>query len=344
MFVKKTNNHLFFKILWRKFRYLNKQNMAKMLVGKTEISTRGGRITKDCLICGKTFTRRVQIGRPIAKFCGHSCAGISHQEQVVRACLTCGKNLSARAADNGRKKFCSKKCAHAGKLTATSSFKTCPNCDTVFEVKSYNEFRKQVCCTMRCSFEQNSKLFVGQRVGQLILKERHFKDKISLWLCDCDCGVTRFIKSAILMKGDTVSCGCFARKGSSIRSLKNSSGSRQGRWMFSLPTGDKIKMRSGFEIIYAEHLVRSGVEFEYEAKSFMLSMGKTYTPDFYLPERDEYVEVKGYFRPESKVKVDAFIKETGLSLRLVMVDDIRKIVGGQGKFAKFYKEHPPIAA
>lgn len=38
---------------------------------------------------------------------------------------------------------------------------------------------------------------------------------------------------------------------------------------------------------------------------FINDVKKTYNPDFYLPELDEYIEVKGYFSDKDKIKMDA---------------------------------------
>ena len=42
---------------------------------------------------------------------------------------------------------------------------------------------------------------------------------------------------------------------------------------------------------------------------FINDIKKTYNPDFYLPELNEYIEVKGYFSKENKIKMDAIIDQ-----------------------------------
>lgn len=42
---------------------------------------------------------------------------------------------------------------------------------------------------------------------------------------------------------------------------------------------------------------------------FINEVKKTYNPDFYLPELNEYVEVKGYFSENDKIKMDAVIDQ-----------------------------------
>ena len=60
--------------------------------------------------------------------------------------------------------------------------------------------------------------------------------------------------------------------------------------------GKKIKyngiwMRSTWEVAYAKWLDKQNIKWLYESKVFDLG-NCTYTPDFYLPESDTYIEIK----------------------------------------------------
>lgn len=68
-----------------------------------------------------------------------------------------------------------------------------------------------------------------------------------------------------------------------------------------------IWMRSSWEIAYAKYLDKNNIKWEYEPKTFNLG-NCTYTPDFYLPESDTYVEIKGYWRDKAKEKFKRFKK------------------------------------
>jgi len=68
-----------------------------------------------------------------------------------------------------------------------------------------------------------------------------------------------------------------------------------------------IFMRSNWEVAYAKYLDKKGIQWQYEPKTF--DLGKTtYTPDFYLPETDIYIEIKGYWRDDAKEKIELFKK------------------------------------
>jgi len=66
--------------------------------------------------------------------------------------------------------------------------------------------------------------------------------------------------------------------------------------------------RSSWEVIYAKELDVQEIKWLYESKTFDLG-DTTYTPDFYLPEKDTYIEVKGY-------KSDVFLNKFSLFKQL----------------------------
>ena len=70
--------------------------------------------------------------------------------------------------------------------------------------------------------------------------------------------------------------------------------------------------RSAWEANYARYLNFSKVKWEFEPKTFYFKDIKRgcvyYTPDFYLPETDQWVEVKGWMDDKSKTKLKRFKK------------------------------------
>lgn len=64
-------------------------------------------------------------------------------------------------------------------------------------------------------------------------------------------------------------------------------------------------MRSRWEVAYAEWLDRQGIDWQYEPRWFNLG-GTSYTPDFYLPTEDRYVEIKGRMTEENAKKLKLF--------------------------------------
>lgn len=65
------------------------------------------------------------------------------------------------------------------------------------------------------------------------------------------------------------------------------------------------------ELIYAHLLRCANIKYIFPVKRFILSDGKSYRPDFYLPERNEYIEVVGTRSAfhANKIKIKKFLKE-----------------------------------
>ena len=87
-------------------------------------------------------------------------------------------------------------------------------------------------------------------------------------------------------------------------------GKRSNRWgkksyVWSASQNKEVLMRSSWEVNVALWLDLQGISWEYEPKRFDLGT-TTYQPDFYLPEREEWIEVKGRWIGKSKSKFNKF--------------------------------------
>jgi len=75
---------------------------------------------------------------------------------------------------------------------------------------------------------------------------------------------------------------------------------------------DDIYFRSAWEANYARYLNFVDIKWEYEPKEFEFEEIKRgtrfYTPDFYLPGGDRWIEIKGYFDDKSQTKIKRFKK------------------------------------
>jgi len=67
-----------------------------------------------------------------------------------------------------------------------------------------------------------------------------------------------------------------------------------------------VKMRSDWEVKFATWCDLHKISWLYEKKRFVLKKNRTYTPDFYLPSLDLYVEVKGFLTSYSLKKLQEF--------------------------------------
>lgn len=86
-----------------------------------------------------------------------------------------------------------------------------------------------------------------------------------------------------------------------------------------------IWMRSSYEIKYAEYLDKNKIKWQYESKAFDLGR-TTYRPDFYLPEQDLWIEVKGWFTKKSKQKINLFKKlYPKINLKILQKNELVKL-------------------
>ena len=79
-----------------------------------------------------------------------------------------------------------------------------------------------------------------------------------------------------------------------------------------------INVRSSWEANFARYLTFIGKKWEYEPRRLKLNSGKTYLPDFYLPDEDVYYEIKGFWNDRSREKVSDAVKD--LKITLVVIE------------------------
>lgn len=76
---------------------------------------------------------------------------------------------------------------------------------------------------------------------------------------------------------------------------------------------DNIYFRSAWEANLARYYNFIGIKWEYEPKTFIfenVTRGSvSYTPDFYLPDEDKWIEVKGWMDSKSKTKLKRFARQ-----------------------------------
>jgi hypothetical protein len=81
---------------------------------------------------------------------------------------------------------------------------------------------------------------------------------------------------------------------------------------------NNIWMRSNWEVKYAKYLNKNNIKWLYESKTFDLG-NTTYTPDFYLPKINTYIEIKGYKSDIFKQKFILF-KKKYKDIKIIILD------------------------
>lgn len=157
---------------------------------------------------------------------------------------------------------------------------------------------------------QNMYVYKGMTVVEIANKLKVGKTTI-LYYMDKHNLPRRSLSSALKGKSKSIE---HRRKLSQARQgAKNPNFGKKGshgyRCWYTCPNGETVSMRSRWEVWYAEHLRENNILFEYEPQTFILEDGRAFTPDFFLPARCEFVEVKGWLTPEHKDRIQRFRTE-----------------------------------
>lgn len=83
----------------------------------------------------------------------------------------------------------------------------------------------------------------------------------------------------------------------------------------------EIWMRSSWELLFAKQLSERGIEFIYEPTRLKLSNGQWYIPDFYIPNKNLYIEIKGWWTDKAKEKFSR-VREEYPELKVVVIGEI----------------------
>lgn len=86
----------------------------------------------------------------------------------------------------------------------------CLTCGDIVEVPSrYVRHQKSCTCGIKARSSKKVIDITGQRFGKLVALEHvGFRSGSALWLCQCDCGQQKKVRTANLRSGDITSCGC----------------------------------------------------------------------------------------------------------------------------------------
>lgn len=72
---------------------------------------------------------------------------------------------------------------------------------------------------------------------------------------------------------------------------------------------EELTCIASFEAIVIDYLNKYRVNYHWQPQVFKMPNGKTYRPDLYLIDQNLWVEIKGWMRPDSKLKWDWFHSE-----------------------------------
>lgn len=86
-------------------------------------------------------------------------------------------------------------------------------------------------------------------------------------------------------------------------------------------------LKSTLEYVYARYLDHMGINWKYEIKTFDLSSGGSYKPDFFLVDSSEFVEVKGGFNLATDLpRIKQFELDYSQSVKVIQEKEIRSLL------------------
>jgi hypothetical protein len=167
---------------------------------------------------------------------------------------------------------------------------------------------------------------IHETYGKLTIIGVERRSRYNFMLCLCACGNKTSVRYALLKSGNTKSCGCYQKQKASESGQKSGAhnstkGTVRFGWNFN-----GTRMRSGFEVMFANALHQKGTEFQYEPKCFIISSQSRYTPDFFVPSENCYYEIKGRANPAQQAKIE-FLRQEGIDIRIIFQPEVEKAIG-----------------
>lgn len=99
---------------------------------------------------------------------------------------------------------------------------------------------------------------------------------------------------------------------------------RGKRCHYQSPLQGQVCFRSSYELAYAKYLDSIHELWMYETETFDLG-DTTYTPDFFLPRQEKFIEIKGYMSEESQQKINKFNEQYTFNLEIVGLKELKQL-------------------
>lgn len=281
-----------------------------------------------------------------------------------KLCEVCAEEMKISYVSDGsgsanvlRKKYCSKKCKKIAsrKSNPKRTQKNCQVCTKEYFVPHC--FSASKFCSNRCRISGISKIIRKERIEKLcnfcgttfeIIVDGSSQQKFCTHTCaslshrkrtktTCAiCGISFEKRTSRMRLNNYCSRNC-QHEAQSCGLIKSHSEGRKGR---RTDLGETV-YRSSLEADYVRYCLFVGKSFEYESKTFRVDVGKAknvcYTPDFYHPDDEEFVEIKGTIKIRSMQRnlncVEA-LKKSGIRIRVLMMKDFYDFLKQEKLFDK----------
>lgn len=104
------------------------------------------------------------------------------------------------------------------------------------------------------------------------------------------------------------------------KSAPRGSGWGKGSY-YQSPLQGKVWLRSSYELAYVKYLDSKSILWLYEFEKFDLG-NITYTPDFFLPQFEKFIEIKGWVNSKSMKRVMLFQKQYPFNVEILNREDL----------------------
>lgn len=285
------------------------------LYKNAETKTRWSLKYECCIDCGRTDRLHSAHGRCVVCVCNHKAHMKGIQKRNFGAwswyydkCVKCGTTERPHVFD-GLCRDCYEESKRVGKV-----LKKCPVCGINVEKLSQHLTMRAKKCEKHLKYlYETYKIYFDSDLGlKVIAKELNVNNYT----------VTKIFRRLFGVEETK-------QRNATVKSLLCSSRAKIGfnhnnrfgtvTYYDSLNNG-KVRFRSRLECSYATYLDNSEIKWEYERDSFpyldIKGKRRTYTPDFYLIDTDEYIEIKGYDNGEANYKIDK-MREIGLTIKIL---------------------------
>lgn len=288
---------------------------------------------KKCVQCEREFLVEVKEGSGGSaclrkKYCSESCKRTwkiknGNNNFVAVKCDICEKNILKFLSLIKNKNYCSKKCQNVA-LNGIQKIgtKVCLICNNEYKIISSTlKGKERKYCSYKCSRSAT-------------------RPKLGKYLSCLNCNKEFYAKKYQASKRKYCSDPCqFEAQSKGIKHIPTN-----GRCGFRKDLPEDQYFKSSLEADYARYLNSQNILYEYEKHTFKVIVEDKevfYTPDFYIPAEDKYIELKG---ARDKIKYNKNLKSvkslanTGKNIEIIYMNDFYASLRSLGLYATMFLE------
>lgn len=180
--------------------------------------------------------------------------------------------------------------------------------------------------TMKNTLVEKYKYRIGEKYGYLEIVDVVCGERRTLYVCKChNCGKTVKKNYYDLTSGKVISCGCYHSEKVSEYASTHTPKNKYGYEWYYIYNNQKIVCDSSYEVLYANYLIESGINFTYHQDIITLPDKHRYIPDFYIVDTDTYIEIKASHWYKSNLYKSYECADMNYNIIILDYNDIRDL-------------------